>query len=166
MASRDKRYLVTYFSRSGSTRKVAEAIFEALPEPKAIHPLDEVDGEGDYDLTFVGFPLWDLGPAPAAAEFLRRYCGASRIAVFYTQGNIPDFWQDRELEGRLHGLCRSGIVDRFACQGEVPDETIQMMEVTPAMAEFARQAEQTKGQPDERALARARDFARRLASEF
>ena len=166
MAQADKRYLVTYFSQSGSTRKVADAIFAALPEPKEMRPMNELADLTDYRLAFVGFPLWDLGPAPVAADFLRRVGGTCPLALFYTQGNVPDFWQDREVEGRIRAVCAGHIVDRFACQGEVSDALVQMIESNPETAQFAGQAKETKGLPDADALKKAGDFARRLVEEF
>ncbi len=166
MDRRSKGYLVTYFSQTGSTRKVAEAIFDALPEPKELLPMEpSVDLTG-YELAFVGFPIWDMEPASVAAEFLGNHCAACPVALFYTQGNQPDFWQDRAIDGRLRSICEGNVVDRFVCRGAIPESMIQMMETDPQTAQFATEARGTKDLPDGLALERARDFARGLASEF
>jgi hypothetical protein len=159
-------YLVTYYTRTGNTRKVAEAIFDALPEPKEIRPIAEVESVESYRLAFVGFPLWQFAPAPPAAEFLRAKCAHARIAVFHTQGSAPDFWQVTEVEDRIRGLCAAHIVDRFSCAAEVSDDVIQMIETIPQYAPFAAQARKTKGLPDARSLDEARAFAKRLAETF
>ena len=48
--------LVAYLSESGKTRRVAEAIFEAIPEEKKIKRIDEVQSLEGYNLVFLGFP--------------------------------------------------------------------------------------------------------------
>ena len=48
------RSLVTYSSRTGNTRKVAEAIFEILPDPKEIHPVAEAPPPDDFDFIAIG----------------------------------------------------------------------------------------------------------------
>jgi flavodoxin len=60
--------LVVYFSQSGQTKKVADAIFEALTCDKEIAELGEVSSLEDYDLSFIGFPVIAFGPAPQAKE--------------------------------------------------------------------------------------------------
>ena len=162
----DKRFLVTYYSRTGNTRKVAEAIFDALPEPKEIRPLGEVESLAPYALTFVGFPLWQFAPAPPAADFLKAKCEHARIAIFHTQGSPPDYWQVAETDDRLRGLFQAHVVDRFSCQGEVSEDVIHMIESLPQYAQFAATARRTKGLPDAAALAEARAFAQRLAEIF
>ena len=51
----ETRILVTYQSQTGNTKKVATAIFDALPEPKEVKPIREVESLEDYDLIFLGF---------------------------------------------------------------------------------------------------------------
>ena len=160
------RYLVTYYSRTGNTRKVAQAIFDALPEPKEIRPIDAVESLDPYDLTFVGFPLWQFAPAPPAADFLKAKCAHARIALFHTQGSQPDYWQVAEIEERVRGACPADVVDRFSCQGEVSEDVIQMIESLPQYAKFAAAARGTKGLPGADALAAAGAFARRVAGIF
>ena len=41
--------LVCYSSKTGNTKKVAEAVYEALPEPKHLRTVDEVENVEDYD---------------------------------------------------------------------------------------------------------------------
>jgi len=47
--------LVAYYSLTGNTKKVAEAIYEALPEPKELKKLKDIDSIEDYDLIICRF---------------------------------------------------------------------------------------------------------------
>ncbi len=55
------RVLVAYMSKTGNTRKVAEAIYEALDCTKEIMPVDQVVDISGYDLSFLGFPVQKTG---------------------------------------------------------------------------------------------------------
>lgn len=63
------RYLVVYSSITGNTRRVAEAVFETLPELKAIYPVEAAPDPEGYDFIALGFWL-DRGTAD---EKFRRY---------------------------------------------------------------------------------------------
>ena len=50
--------LVTYYSESGNTEKLAKAIYEGLEATEnEIAPISEEKNFGDYDVIFVGFPV-------------------------------------------------------------------------------------------------------------
>lgn len=157
------RTLVAYLSQTGNTKKVAEAIYEVLPDDKEILPLAELDNLEGYDLVFFGSPIQAMAMAKDAADFLSDNVAGKRIAVFLTHGAPEDAdrvegWLDdcRELvsEGELVGI--------FSCQGEVAQEIIDFLlqSDNPEFQQFGREAPQTKGQPDETRLNRAREFAR------
>jgi putative transposase len=64
--------LVTYFSRTGNTKNVAEAIFETLDGDKTLKPMDEVADTADYSLVFIGFPVQAHSVPYKVEEFLKR----------------------------------------------------------------------------------------------
>jgi len=49
--------LVTYFTQTGTPRKSARAIFNAVEVEKEILPFDKVKNVHGYDIVFIGFPL-------------------------------------------------------------------------------------------------------------
>ena len=49
--------LITYFTRTGNTKLVAEAIFEALPGDKTLQPMAEAGDIAPFQLIFAGFPV-------------------------------------------------------------------------------------------------------------
>ena len=51
------KILVAYFSLTGNTKQVAEAIHDSLEGDKTILPVDEVQELNEFTLIFIGFPV-------------------------------------------------------------------------------------------------------------
>jgi flavodoxin len=66
------KVLVAYMSKTGNTRKVAEAIYEEIERDKEIKRVKEVKDLEGYDLAFLGFPVYNHGPDKKARRFLER----------------------------------------------------------------------------------------------
>lgn len=164
------KYLVTYYSKTGNTRKVAEAIFETLPGDKQIMPVDMVENLNGFDLVFVGFPVMQFGPPPVIKNLVKKVGEGVRTALFITHA-IPlqsdDPLQQAMLQRELE-KCRSGFtkseVGLFHCQGELAQETADELIAMniPMLAEFARLRKQTIGHPDPGELDQARAFAKNI----
>lgn len=157
--------LVTYFSQTGNTKQVAEAIFGELPDDRELKAMEEVSTLDDYDLAFVGFPVHAGNPAVAAREFLEGNVAGKSVALFLTHGAPED---ESESEGWIE-TCRSlvpedDLVGLFHCQGEVSQDVINFLLTSddPKMKSFGERGPETKGQPDESRLQKAREFARRV----
>ena len=64
--------LVAYYSQTGNTRKVAEAIFAGIRHnQKILLPIDQVDDPGKYDLIFCGFPVQHHSIPATVTHFLK-----------------------------------------------------------------------------------------------
>jgi flavodoxin len=87
------KVIVAYFSWSGNTRKIAEAIFQEIQEEKEIKELNEIDGLEGYDFAFVGFPIHGFGAPEEAQSFLEKHCRGKKIALFVTHG-APEHSED------------------------------------------------------------------------
>ena len=164
------RTLVTYVSNTGNTRKVADAIFEELPQEKEIKEVSGVtEGLEGYDLIFVGFPINAFGPNPRAREFLEKHTAGSRIAIFITHG-APDEHDDVQtwMEKARHAASGAEVVGVFNCQGEVDPAVVDFLLKSddPKLREFGEAAPLTKGQPDESRLQKARAFARKVVDNL
>ena len=63
------KILVAYYSQTGNTRKVAEAIFAGIRHTqKTILPIDRAEGLESYDLLFCGFPVQHHTPASGGLD--------------------------------------------------------------------------------------------------
>ncbi len=167
------KILITYWSQTGNTRKVAEAIFMSLGGEKTIKPFDEVENFGGFDLVFIGFPVMQFGPPAPARKFIAAHAPGRKIALFIThamlsQGNDPHQQAalEKELE-KCRAVClKSELVGFFHCQGELSEKLANelMASNIPMLMEFAGMRPLTIGHPDQGELEHAQTFARNMAS--
>lgn len=111
----NRKILVAYFSATGNTQRLAEQIIAATgadafrieaAEPYAANPYDDSDriqnesynnlrpgvatlpdNVEDYDVIFIGSPIWWHNPAMVVCTFLENYDLSGKIVVpFFTYG--------------------------------------------------------------------------------
>lgn len=122
--------IVLYSSRTGNTRKVAEAIAAALPEGTPCRDLnrDLPDDLASYDCVFLGYWV-DKGTADAGAQqVLARLCNP-HVALFATLGADPHSEHARKSLENGAALLPEGmeVTDSFICQGKVDPKLIEAM---------------------------------------
>jgi flavodoxin I len=159
--------LVAYFTQTGNTGKVAEAIFSEITGDKdmlAIGDLENLDG---YDLVFYGFPIQAGHPAKDAADFLVLNGAGKKVALFATHG-APES-ADRVgpwLDGMRTLVAASGaeLLGLFNCQGEASQQITEFLlnSDNPEMQQYGKEAALAKGFPDEAGLEKAREYAREI----
>jgi flavodoxin len=161
--------LVAYFSQTGKTKMVAEAIFESIEGEKELKELSEVESLEGYNLSFIGFPIIAFGPAKDGKEFLEQHAAGKKVALFITHA-APE---DQDDVGEWLDRCRkaaasSDLVGFFDCQGELSEAIAEalMKSDDPMMQSFGEHRPETIGQPDEARLQRARDFAREVINKL
>lgn len=162
------KVLVTYFSQSGNTKKLAEAIFNAIEVNKEMKEMAEVNSLEGYDLAFVGYPMQAFGPAQPAKDFLAGNCRGRKLALFCTHGVTSDFEElPQWLENCRQAAAEADIVGMFDCQGEVADFLLDAAAKSddPLMQKLAGAGASGKGQPDSKQLDRARSFAREMMNK-
>ncbi|MCW4011579.1 MAG: flavodoxin family protein [Candidatus Bathyarchaeota archaeon] len=161
---KETRILVTYQSQTGNTRKVAEAIYEVLPEPKEIRPLKEAQSLEEYSLIFLGFPVHGSGPNPKATSYLENNTKDKQIALFITHAAPEDA---PEMPESVQKFCdaagEADILDVFHCQGQLSSivKTVMRFAPDPQVREWAKM-DNSKGQPDASRLEKAASFAKRV----
>jgi flavodoxin len=159
------KVLVAYLSKTGNTRKVAEAIFEEINEEKEIKRIDEVESIEAYDISFLGFPIHQMGPDKKEAKLMEKHCINGRNVVLFITHAAPEDSPDLPpmLDKFRQAACGANIVDMFDCQGELDKKTKRIMSILPD-ARLRRWAklDNSKGQPDEARLDRARAFSRNV----
>ena len=165
------KILVTFYSQTGNTVRVAEAIFEAVRGEKIILPMDQVDSLDGYDLIFIGFPVMQFGPPRILKKFLEERVAEKRVALFVTHAmfsNSSDPQQSEMLEKELErcraACSRSELAGFFHCQGELSEKTANDLLASnmPALKEFAAMRSYTIGHPNEDELTEAQNFARQI----
>ena len=161
--------LVIYSTQTGNTKKVAEAIFEALPGEKDIARTDRPpENLADYDVVFVGFWAWRRGADALAQKVLSQLTG-KKVAIFGTCGAWPDSDAAKMYAANAAALLDASntFLGSFMCQGRVnsfhkrklhPDH-----ESAHPMTEDRRaRLEEAEKHPDEADLAKAAAWAREI----
>jgi flavodoxin len=75
---------VLYVSRTGNTRRLAEAISELLEAPIFDITKSEPAVADDYDLLVIGTPVMGLQPAPEATAFIKQMrSGEGKKAIVF-----------------------------------------------------------------------------------
>ena len=165
------KYLVTYWSQTGNTKKVAEAIYNALPGEKFIGPYDKVENLDGFDLTFIGFPIMQFGLPTAAKKFLAAHAAGKKIALFITHAMLSNpgnqqqqIMLEKELEKCRSSCSASILTGSFHCQGELSEKTASELISTeiPMLMEFASMRALTIGHPDPEELVAAGTFAKKI----
>jgi flavodoxin len=159
------RVLVAYTSRTGNTKKVAEAIYGEIEEEKAIKDFDNITNLDDYDLVFVGFPIENFGPCEKARKFLKSFCVGKTIVLFITHA-APEYLPvvQRWLTKCIEAASESNIGAVLNCQGELAEDVRQSMlkSPDPMIRAWAEKAIMSKGQPDTTRIERTRLFVKEL----
>ena len=160
--------IVLYSSRTGNTKKIAQAICGALPAGTPCLPVDEAPADlTGYDCVFAGFWV-DRGTADAQARQLLERLEHTKVALFATLGADPCSPHAVESLRNAAALrpCTEPLVNSFICQGKVDPQLIEQMKkmfpaghphaVTPEREALHQQA---ASHPDEADLAAAQAFA-------
>ncbi len=163
------KILVTYFSQSGNTKKIAETIYEAIPFQKELKHISDINGVDPYDLLFVGFPIQVFAPADQGKNFMNTYCQNKPVALFITHA-VPDDFKELPLwiERCREPVPETNIMGVFDCQGEVAANLLSFAQESddPVLRKLGEIGITAKGQPDKIQLERAHSFAEEIVERF
>jgi flavodoxin len=158
--------LVAYFSRTGNTKKVAEAIFAALDGDKTVQPIDTVDSRDVFRFVFIGFPVQSHSVPFAAEKFLKSLPPGTPIALFCTHGALSGHPLSKEaLEYAAVLSVRCRLYGVFACRGKLSPQALEALLRSPEHQDWAEMAGSAATHPDEHDLAEAAAFARHMKAK-
>ncbi len=141
--------LVVYSSQSGNTKKLAETVYDALPEEKAIYPVEEAPDPSGYDLVAVGFWFKAGNPDPKSSEYLKKVKG-TKLFLFATHGAAAgSAHAQKGLEAAKALAEGAEIVGTFSCQGAVNPGLLEKVKARPNPPEWIGDADSAVGHPDE-----------------
>ncbi|MFB0565943.1 MAG: flavodoxin family protein [Candidatus Aminicenantaceae bacterium] len=152
--------LVTYFSQTGNTRKIAEAIFSSLENDKEIKPVEEVHDLGKYGLIFIGFPVHSHSVPLKIQNFIKNIQEHQKIAFFSTHGSLTGSRLSREaIEHAVILASKAKVLGTFSCRGKVSMKALEILRRSPEHKAWADMAVSASFHPDEDDLEDARAFA-------
>jgi flavodoxin len=155
------KILVTFYSKTGNTKKVAEAIYNALNEDNAeLEPIKDVRDPGDYDMIICGFPVHAHSVPMPVQNFLKNLKSGQKLALFSTHGSRTGGRMPREALEHALGLAKNAeILGSFTCRGEVEQQVIDDLIDKPQHKAWAMEASSAKSHPDKADLEDAQVFA-------
>ncbi|MBW1990569.1 MAG: hypothetical protein JRI59_00270 [Deltaproteobacteria bacterium] len=156
--------LVTYYSETGNTEKVARAIFAQIQQPeKEISPLAEVAEVGRYDIIFCGFPIKSHSVPGKTAAFIKGLPGGKKVAFFATHGSyrggalaVQAFHHALSLAPHLK------ILGTFGCRGKVPPQVLEELRDNAEHRAWVEEAQTAGNHPNEEDLQDAGRWARTM----
>ena len=181
------KILITYFSQTGNTEKIAEAIHEEVSKNnesylKTIKKVKIKELE-DFDLVFIGSACHDSDLAKPVLRFLKKIPDSPKYAIagFYTHSTFLPEGDDRikKLSERWSGKCSQTFEELkeekdvnfkgyFRCQG-IPSKPIEQFihkAIIKDDNEWAEFLEEVKKHPNENDMENAKKFAQVILSEF
>lgn len=155
--------LVAYFSRTGNTRKVAEAVFGALDGEKEIHPLEQVASLDPYDFVLVGFPVHMHSVPYPVEQFIKKIPAHKKTAFFCTHGSLPGHRLSREaIEYAVVLAAQAKVIGTFCARGRLSIQALDALAKSPEHQEWALMSASAGTHPDDSDLEEARVFARQM----
>jgi flavodoxin I len=153
--------LVAYYSQTGNTRKVAEAIFAGIRHnQKFLLPINQVDDPTKYDLIFCGFPVQHHSIPAEMTYFLQSIPQGKKIALFATHGSLRG--GEKAISAFYTAISLTSgrtILGTFGCRGQVKFELLDELMEKPQERAWAIEAQSANGHPDAVDLEDARSFA-------
>lgn len=159
--------LVTYYSETGNTKKLAEAIYEGIQEAtKDIIPLMDVETVDEYDVVFCGFPVQAHTVPAKVSKFIKRLPKGTKIALFATHGSlrggelaVTAFYEAVTVASDLT------VLGTFGCRGKVKSQIIEALMKKAEHKAWAQEAQSAAGHPDAGDFEDARDFADQMITK-
>lgn len=141
--------LVVYSSKSGNTKKLAEAVYGYLNGEKEIATVAEAPDPDGYSFVAVGFWLMAGQPDPDSQAFLARLKEGQDVYLFATHGAAVGsahaenaMKKAREIAGKAH------VRATFSCPGEVNPNVLEKAAQKNPQPAWLADAPAAKGHPD------------------
>jgi flavodoxin len=159
------KILVTYFTQTGNTEKVARTIYEAIGGKKEILPVAEVKDPSGYDIIFCGFPVHAHSVPLSVENFIRQIPPGKKIALFTTHGSLRGGeLATTAIEHAVSLASKLSVLGTFGCRGKVDPKVVEALLKKPEHRAWAETAKSAAIHPDESDLEDARHFAKKVTA--
>jgi flavodoxin len=159
--------LVTYFSQTGNTEKVAQAIYDAIEAAeKDLLKISDVRSVESYDLVFCGFPVQAHSVPPKVEDFLEGLPEGTKVALFGTHGSLRG--GELAVQAFYHAITvtpKLRILGTFGCRGKVKQSLLEALMKKPENMAWATEAQGASRHPDRADLEDAAEFARTMITK-
>lgn len=168
--------LITYFSQTGNTEKVGQAIFEEISQRQEadLKPLADINNRiGSYDLLVIGTPIHSGGLPEPVVEFLHKLdvSPGFKMAAFVT--HMSGAYQKENFEKGIAAI-EQAVSDKridffgtFDCQGKLAAHLQPLVQQSRKIPDdvWKPLMDETNKHPDADDLAKAKAFARNILAK-
>lgn len=159
--------LITYYSQTGNTEKVARAIYEAIHVDKELLPVQDVKETAGYDIIFVGFPVHAHSVPSKLLPFFKSLPAGQSIALFCTHGSLRGGHLPKQaLEHAIALSDGTKIVGTFSVRGKVDEKIIESLMKQAEHQAWAVEAQGADEHPSDADLADGSEFARGVLAKI
>jgi len=153
--------LVAYYSDTGNTKKVADAIYDAIEESeKEICLAEAASNLSEYDLIFCGFPVQSMGLPAKMETFVKGLPEGMKVAFFATHGSLRGGVPAITAFYSAIGLAKDlKVMGTFGSRGVVKQGIIDALLKKATHRDWALEAQSAVGHPDEADMEDAKAFA-------
>ncbi len=165
------KFLITYSSRTGNTKKIAEALYRAAPEGSCLSPIEDAPASDDFDILFIGYWMDKGGPDAKAKAYLSTL-QEKKIVLFETLGADPtgEHAYTGFANAALHLPPSCQILGLFASQGAIDSALLAMMRKLPKGSphnspQMEAVVQEAAKHPDSEDLARAESYMKQFVNK-
>ncbi len=160
------KVLVTYYSETGNTKKIASAIYDTIDTDKEIKAVQDAETAAGFDLVFCGFPVHAHSVPSKAIDFIKQLSQGQKVAFFSTHGSLRGGQLPKQaFEHAISLAVKANILGHFGSRGQVNQKVIDMLLKNPEHKAWGEEAQSAIGHPDEHDLADARKFAAEMIAK-
>ena len=146
------RVLIVYSSRTGNTRKIAEAVRAVCPAGTEVFPPAAAPDPASYDVVFAGFWAKRGAPNPAMKAFLERLSGA-KLGLFGTMGARVGSPHAEMIESNARAAAaKAALLGVFLCPGKVDPAWLHRRASDPSLGKAHPMTEERAARLAEAAL--------------
>jgi flavodoxin len=158
--------LVTYYTQTGNTEKIARAIYDAIHFEKELLPIRDITSVQGYDVIFAGFPVQAHSVPAAFLPFFKKLPAGQQIALFCTHGSLRGGQLPKQAIEHAIGLASGArILGTFSARGEVNPKVLDSLAHMVQHQAWVEEALGACNHPDEADLADAKEFARNILAK-
>jgi flavodoxin I len=159
--------LVTYYSQTGNTEKLARAIYDAIHFEKELLPIQDVGDSRGYDIIFVGFPVQAHSAPSAVHSFLKKLPEGQPIALFCTHGSIRGGHLPKQAIEHAIGLAsRAKVLGTFGVRGRVNPKIIDSLIKMLEHKAWAEEAQGAIDHPTDADLTDGKEFTKGILAKI
>lgn len=158
--------LILYSSLTGNTKKIAEAIGEAIPFEKEIYSADKNYDLGQYDLIIIGYWV-NRGMCDNKIKEIIEKLENKVIVLFGTLGAKDSGHYYESIKKRIEEIipCHNKLLGHFLCQGKIDERLTEgykeMLKQNPEdehIKEQLKNHDEASSHPNLKDIEMAKDF--------